>query len=239
MSTPETTTLSAQLRAVLALTHTEIKIADTRIAQARTEAARRALSDNAEDARDRARAIEAAIHELGDIPERVAPFLGRGAAAVKAVIDQAQPFDEALLGDLSLEHQLLDRARYIKALATTAGHPGIVALAQRLITAHTETMDWLTTVLTEDALGGPAALRHTRLQTGTGTLVKLGHRGRHSQIRAHGDQTTLPERAAHSPGWCRMGGVADAVCAGGTGVRGSRPPGRCLLLPRQQQTHRR
>ncbi|WP_067668399.1 hypothetical protein [Nocardia miyunensis] len=173
MSTRETTTLSAQLRAVLALTNTEIQVADTRIAQARTEAARRALSDNADNARDRARAIEAAIRELGGVPELVAPFLGRGAAAIKAVIEQAQPFDEALLGDLALEHQLLDRARYIMALATTAGRTEVVALAQRLITAHSETVDWLTTVLAEEALGGPAALRHTPLQAGAGTLVKL------------------------------------------------------------------
>lgn len=173
MSTRDTTTLSAQLRATLALTNTEIQIADTRIAQARTAEARRALSDNAEDARDRARAIEAAIRALGDIPELVAPFIGRGAAVIKTVIEQAQPFDEALLGDLALEHQLLDRARYILALATTAGQSEIQALAQRLITAHSETVDWLTTVLAEDALGGPAALRHTPLQAGAGTLVKL------------------------------------------------------------------
>jgi hypothetical protein len=173
MSTRDTTTLSAQLRAALALTNTEIQIADTRIAQASTDTARRALSDNAEDGRDRARALAAAIRELGDVPELVAPFIGRGAAVIKAVIDQAQPFDEALLGDLALEHQLLDRARYILALATTGGHTEIVALAQRLIAAHTETVDWLTTVLAEDALGGPAALRHTRLQAGAGTLVKL------------------------------------------------------------------
>ena len=173
MTTRDTTTLSAQLRTALALTNTEIQIADTRIAQARTEEARRALSDNAEDARDRARAIEAAIRALGDVPDLVAPFIGRGAAVIKAVIDQAQPFDEALLGDLALEHQLLDRARYILALATTAGQSEVQALAQRLITAHSETVDWLTTVLAQDALGGPAALRHTPLQAGAGTLVKL------------------------------------------------------------------
>ena len=173
MNSRDTTALSAQLRAVLGLTNTEIQIADTRIAQARTEEARRRLSANADNARDRARAIEAAIRELGDVPERVAPFIGRGAAVIKAVIDQAQPFDEALLGDLAREHQLLDRARYIMALATATGHTEVVALAQRLITAHSETVDWLTTVLAEDALGGPAALRHTRLQTGAGTLVKL------------------------------------------------------------------
>ncbi|MBU3066695.1 ferritin-like domain-containing protein [Nocardia sp. NEAU-G5] len=173
MSTRDTTTLSAQLRAVLALTNTEIQVADTRIVQARTEAVRRVLSENADNARDRARAIEAAIRELGGVPELVAPFLGRGAAVIKAVVEQAQPFDETLLGDLALEHQLLDRAHYIMALATTAGYPDVVALAQRLITAHSETVDWLTTVLAEDALGGPAALRHTPLQAGAGTVVKL------------------------------------------------------------------
>lgn len=92
---------------------------------------------------------------------------------VKAIAEQAQPFDEALLGDLALEHQLLDRARYIKALATAARQPDVAALAQRLITAHTATVEWLTTVLAEDALGGPAALRRTPLQAAAGTTVKL------------------------------------------------------------------
>ncbi len=43
--------------------------------------------------------------------------------------EQAQPFDEALLGDLALEHQLLDRARYIKALAVAAGNKDVENLA--------------------------------------------------------------------------------------------------------------
>ncbi|MGY2092775.1 ferritin-like domain-containing protein [Nocardia gipuzkoensis] len=173
MSTPDTTTLLAQLRAVLSLTNTEIQVAETRIAQARTEAVRRELSENADNARARAETIEAAIRDLGSVPEVVGPFLGRAAAAVKAMADQAQPFDEALLGDLALEHQLLDRARYIKALATAAQIPEVVALADRLITAHSATVDWLTTVLAEDALGGPAALRRTALQAAAGTAVKL------------------------------------------------------------------
>lgn len=173
MSTPDTTTLQAQLRAVLDLTNTEIQIAETRMAQARTEAVRRELSENADNARARAEAIEAALRELGGVPEVVGPFLGRAAAMVKAMVEQAQPFDEALLGDLALEHQLLDRARYIKALATTARQHDVVALADRLITAHSATVDWLTTVLAEDALGGPAALRRTPLQAAAGTAVKL------------------------------------------------------------------
>ncbi|MFC9356540.1 ferritin-like domain-containing protein [Rhodococcus sp. NPDC057014] len=173
MSTLDTTTLLTQLRTVLDLTNTEIQVADTRIAQARTEAVRRELSENADNGRARAEAVEAAIRELGGVPELIGPLLGRAAAAVKTMVEQAQPFDEALLGDLTLEHQLLDRARYIKALATTAQQPEIVALANRLITAHSATVDWLTTVLAEDALGGPAALRRTPLQAATGVAVKL------------------------------------------------------------------
>ncbi len=134
---------------------------------------RRELSENADNARERAEAIEAAIRDLGSVPEVVGPFLGRAAAAVKAMAEQALPFDEALLGDLALEHQLLDRARYIKALATAAQIRDVVALADRLITAHSATVDWLTTVLAEDALGGPAALRRTALQAAAGTAVKL------------------------------------------------------------------
>lgn len=173
MTSRETTTLLAQLRAIRELTDTEIQIAETRIGQARTEAVRRELTQNAENARARAEAVGAAIRELGGVPDVIGPFLGRATAVVKALIEQAQPFDEALLGDLTLEHQLLDRARYVKALATSAGRREIAALAQRLITAHTATVDWLTTVLAEEALGGPAALRRTPLQAAAGAAVKL------------------------------------------------------------------
>lgn len=61
MSTIETTTLVAQLRAVLELTNTEIQVALTRVAQARTDAVRRELVQNADNARERAEAVESAI----------------------------------------------------------------------------------------------------------------------------------------------------------------------------------
>lgn len=173
MTAPDVTRLLAQLRALLDLTHTEIQIAETRVAQARTEAVRRELTQNATHGRERADAIEAAIRGLGGFPDVVGPFLGRAAAAVKALTEQAAPFDEALLGDLALEGQLLDRARYIKALAVAARRSDIESLADRLITAHLATVDWLTTVLAEDALGGPAALRRTPLQAAAGTAVKM------------------------------------------------------------------
>lgn len=171
--TNETATLIAQLRTVLDLTHTEIQVAETRVTQARTEAVRRELTENAENARIRAEEIQQAIRDLGGYPDVLGPFLGRAAAAVKALTEQAEPFDEALLGDLALEGQLLDRARYIKALAVGAKNSEVEALATRLITAHSATVEWLTTVLAEDALGGPAALRRTPMQALAGLAVKL------------------------------------------------------------------
>lgn len=173
MTTSSKTTLIAQLRAVLDLTNTEIQVAETRLTQARTEAVRRELTQNAANGRDRAESIETAIRDLGGRPDVIGPFLGRAAAAVKALTEQAQPFDEALLGDLALEHQLFDRARYVKALAVAAGESDVEKLASRLMTAHAATVDWLATVLAEDALGGPAALRRTPLQAAAGTAIQL------------------------------------------------------------------
>ena len=171
MATSEFTTLIAQLRAVLELTHTEVQIAETRIAQARTEAVEKELTQNARHGRERALTIEAAIRELGGFPDVVGPLIGRAAAVFKALAEQAQPFDEALLGDLALEHELLDRARYVKALAVTAQRKDVQDLADKLITAHSATVEWLTTVLAEDALGGPAALRRSPTQAAAGIAV--------------------------------------------------------------------
>ncbi len=173
MTANGTSTVLAQLRTVLDLTNTEIQVAETRLAQARTEAVRRELTQNAANGRARAQSIEAAIRNLGGLPDVLGPLLGRAAAAVKALTEQAQPFGEALLGDLALEHQLLDRARYLKALAVAQGNADIEKLADRLIVAHTATVEWLTTVLAEDALGGPAALQRTPIQAATGVAVKL------------------------------------------------------------------
>jgi hypothetical protein len=172
VSTTDKSKLLAQLRTLLQLTNTEIQVAETRVAQARTVAVQRELEQNASNGKARAEAIENSIRDLGGYPDLVAPFLGRAGAAVKALTEQAQPFGEALLGDLALEDQLVDRSRYLKALAVTAKHPDVQKLADRLITAHTATVEWLTTVLAEDALGGPAALRRTPLQAATGAAVK-------------------------------------------------------------------
>jgi hypothetical protein len=52
-------------------------------------------------------------------------------------------------------------------------HTDVRELADRLTTAHAATVNWLTTVLAEEALGGPAALRRTPLQATAGTAIKL------------------------------------------------------------------
>lgn len=51
--------------------------------------------------------------------------------------------------------------------------PKIAGLADRLVTAHSATVEWLTTVLAEEALGGPAALAATPLQRLAGTASRV------------------------------------------------------------------
>lgn len=171
----DATPLITQLRALLTLTRTEEQIARIRTGQARTDAVRRELEQNAAHAAERAAALAEQLRELAGVGDVVAPVLGRLTALVKGTLEQAEPIDEALLQDLQLEHQLLDRATYLKVLAEAAEQPKVKALAERLITAHSATVEWLTVVLAEEALGGPAALRATPLQRVAGGGIKLAN----------------------------------------------------------------
>ncbi len=173
MANPDTNKLITQLRTLLQLTETEAQIAQARQAQARTDAVRRELAQNEKNARTRSTQISNTLRELGGVPNVVSPVLGRLAALVKAVVEQAEPLDGALLDDLSLERQLFDRARYLKVLATTADNAKIRRLAERLESAHEATVEWLSTVLAEEALGGPTALRPTPLQAAAGTATRI------------------------------------------------------------------
>ncbi|MGY1601595.1 ferritin-like domain-containing protein [Geodermatophilus sp. SYSU D00815] len=160
-----------QLRALVLLTQTEEQVARTRVAQARTDAVRRELTQNADHAAERTRAITEQLRALGGVPDVVTPAVGRLAAVLKATFEQAEPLEEALLQDLQLEHQLLDRATYLKVLAQKASLPQVEQLAQRLVTAHEATVEWLTVVLAEEALGGPAALQPTPFQRVAGGVA--------------------------------------------------------------------
>jgi hypothetical protein len=165
--------IQEQLRILLQLTQTEAQIAQARIGQARTDAVRRELTENGRNAEERARRIADALREIGGTPDVVTPVLGRISAFVKTTLEQVEPLSEALLQDLQLEHQLVDRARYLKVLATAAEQGAIVRLADRLVGAHTATVEWLTTVLAEEALGGPAALTSTPLQRVAGAASRV------------------------------------------------------------------
>ena len=168
-----TPTLITQLRALEQLTRSEEQVARIRVSQARTDAVRRELRENAANAARRSTRIRAALDDLDAVPDIVTPAIGRVLALVKATVEQAQPLDEALLGDLTLEHQLLDRARYVRVLARREHLSALEQLADDLVTAHTATVEWLTTVLAEDALGGVAALSPTPLQKVAGGVTRV------------------------------------------------------------------
>lgn len=169
----DTTTLLRQVRALHQLTQAEIQTAEVRVGQARTDAVRRELEQNASNARQRHDALLDAIRDLGGVPDVVSPVLGRLGVLVKSTVEQGAPLDEALLQDLALEHQLLDRARYLKVLAQGGQNAKIGKLAERLITAHTATVEWLSVVLAEEGLGGSAALQATALQRIAGGTTRL------------------------------------------------------------------
>ncbi len=161
-----------QLRALALLTQTEEQVARTRISQARTDAVRRELTQNADNAAARTIEITEALRSLGGVPDVVTPAVGRLGAILKATFEQIAPFEEALLSDLSLEHQLLDRATYVKVLAEQAEETQVRQLAEKLVGAHEATVEWLTVVLAEEALGGPAALVATPVQKVAGGVAR-------------------------------------------------------------------
>ena len=173
MTHASTDKLVGQLRTLHHLTNTEVQIAQTRRPQARDDTVRQQFTTNAAKAQERARLIAAALRELGSVPDVITPALGRATALAKTVAEQGQPIAAALFGDLALEHQLLDRARYLEALADTADNIDTRTLARRLQAAHQETIEWITSVLVEEASGKPTAVRPTPAQKAVGKLTRV------------------------------------------------------------------
>ena len=136
---------------------------------------RQEFTTNATNAQQRAGLIAAALRELGGVPDVVTPALGRATALAKAVVEQAQPITAALFGDLALEHQLFDRARYLEVLADAADHDDTRALARRLQAAHQETIEWITSVLAQEASGKPTAVQPTPVQKAVGRLTRAAN----------------------------------------------------------------
>jgi hypothetical protein len=172
---PNTDKLVGQLRILHNLTNTEAQIATTRVVQARDDSVRDELTANAENAQERSKLIAAALRDLGGVPDVITPALGRATALAKTVVEQVQPLAGALFSDLALEHQLLDRARYLGELADAADHTATRQLAQRLQEAHQETVEWINSVLAQEAAGEPTALRPTPVQMAVGRLSKVAY----------------------------------------------------------------
>jgi hypothetical protein len=236
--TNDTATIVSQLRALVLLTQTEEQIARTRVAQARTDAVRRELTQNADHAAERTQAITEQLRALGGVPDVVTPALGRLAAVLKATFEQATPIDEALLQDLQLEHQLLDRATYLKVLAGKAELPEVRRLAERLIAAHEATVEWLTVVLAEEALGGPAALEPTPLQRVAGTVTHAATtpvRFVANRVNETWDGVAKRREQAEQ----RLGEVTDRAGQLGNAVRETLAAGREASLRRAERIARR
>ena len=162
--------LILELQNLLRLTNAEVAVATIRRAQARTEALQKELADNADKARERAALLTQAIRELGGAPDVVNPLLGRLTAFTKAQLEMAQAFPTALLGDLQLEHQLRERARFVRTMAENVGEGRVVQVMERLDLAHTKTIEWLETRLNEVAQGGQSQLRPLPSQVAVGAV---------------------------------------------------------------------
>jgi len=194
----DSTTLLAELAALLRLTRTEAQIARVRVSQARRDEIRRELSDNARAADARATQIQATIRRLGGAPEVFADAVGRVAAMTKATLEQGQPFSEGLLGDLALEHQLRDRAVFTRVLAEAQDEPSVVTLMRTLEQAHTDTIEWIVVRLAEVAQGGPAALAPTPAQAAVSTLTRIALLPSRQSVALFNQAVNLLQRGRHT-----------------------------------------
>ncbi len=170
-------TLVAELLTIVRLTRTEAQIARVRIPQAKRDDIRRELADNAREADMRTERLQAALRTLGGTPDVLADAVGKVTALTKAVAEQGQPFSEALLGDLAMEHQLRDRVVFARVLAEANELPAVVDMLNDLERAHTETIEWITVRLAEVAQGGPVALAPTPAQVAIGRMARLSTSG--------------------------------------------------------------
>lgn len=175
MTHPQTGKLIAQLRILHQLTNTEAQIAQTRVMQARDDNVRKELTTNAGNAQERAKLIAATLRDLGGVPDVITPALGRASALAQTLVEQGQPLAGALFSDLALEHQLLDRARYLAKLAEAADHTETRELAHRLQDAHQETVEWIKSVLDQEAAGEPTAVRPTPVQAAVSRLTRVAY----------------------------------------------------------------
>jgi bacterioferritin (cytochrome b1) len=158
--------LISELNILVRLTETESTVANARRAQARDQRTERELAQNAEEAMRRRDALMDAVRHLDGMPNVLGAAIGRiGTVARTQLLDQTMPVHQALMGDLMLEHQLRDRARFARVLAQAADESSVVTLLESIESAHDETIEWIETRLAEVAIGGPSAIVPTPVQS--------------------------------------------------------------------------
>ena len=156
--------LLAELQSLLRLTAFEQTIATVRRAQARTPDLERELAENAKKSGERMALLSDAVRQVGGVPDVVGPVLGKAGALLTTQFNQVQTLQGALLGDLTLEHQLRERTRFARSMAQSLGEDRVLPVLDRLETAHTATIEWLETRIAEVGRTGTSGLRATPVQ---------------------------------------------------------------------------
>jgi len=123
-------------------------------------------------------------------------------------------------------------------LADQAGQPAVRQLAEKLIAAHKATVEWITVVLAEEAMGGPVALVPTPLQKVAGGVARAVNapvrfvantvNNAVDTVQHAGDETTE-----------RLGAVAGRVSTLTDAVRETLTAGRSASLRRAETIARR
>ena len=160
--------LLSELQDLLRLTAFEQTIATIRRSQAASTPVAEELAANAEKSGERRRLLADAVRQAGGVPDVVGAALGKAGAFVQTQLNQVQTLQGALLGDLALEHELRERARYARTLAESLGYEQVLPVLDRLETAHTATIEWLETRLAEVGRTGTSALQATPIQSAVG-----------------------------------------------------------------------
>ena len=156
--------LQSELQDLLRLTAFEQTIANVRRIQAASTSVAEELKANAEKSRERQQLLIEAVRQTGGVPDVVGAALGKAGAFLQTQVNQVQTLQGALLGDLALEHELRERARYARTLAETLGYNQVIPVLDRLEVAHTATIEWLEQRLAEVGRTGTSALKATPVQ---------------------------------------------------------------------------
>ncbi len=165
--------LVSELQNLLRLTAFEQTIATVRRSQAASRPIADELKANYAKSVERSQLLTDAVRQVGGVPDVVGAAVSKAGAFVQTQLNQVQTLQGALLGDLALEHQLRERARYARTLAESLGYAQLLPVFERLEVAHTATIEWLETRLAEVGRTGTSGLEATPIQVAVGTARKV------------------------------------------------------------------